>query len=198
VEFYTDKAGWRRRAVFGFLRLRSALTEHTEGEGELLRRYARDARCVVELGVAEGASAWEMRQVIDEKGTLHLVDPHRGRLGVSLAGRMARRLVGRVGRGRVSWRRNFSQDAAKEWREPIDFLFIDADHSYEGVSRDWQDWACHVVPMGHVALHDATLIEGWTTPETGPVRLVSELADDPSWQQVDAADSTVVLQRRAS
>jgi predicted O-methyltransferase YrrM len=153
---------------------------------------------VVELGVAEGASAWEMRQVIDEQGTLHLVDPHRGRLGVSLAGRMARRLVGHVGRGRVSWRRNFSQDAAKEWREPIDFLFIDADHSYEGVSRDWQDWACHVVPMGHVALHDATLIEGWTTPETGPVRLVSELADDPSWQQVDAADSTVVLQRRAS
>jgi hypothetical protein len=196
VGFYEDKAGRLRRGVFGFLGLRPALSEHTEREAELLRRYAHCARCVVELGVAEGTSAWELRQVIDHGGTLYLVDPHRGCLGLSFAGRVARRLVSRVRRGQVVWHREFSYEAAKKWREPIDFLFIDADHGYEGASRDWRDWAPHVVGGGHVALHDARLVEGWTTSDTGSVRLMTELRGDPEWEEVDAADSTVVLRRR--
>ena len=181
--------------MWGFMRLRPPLSEHTEAEAELLRRHAQGARCAVELGVAEGTSARELRQVIDGHGTLYLVDPHRSRLGLSFAGRIARRLVRRIKRGRVVWLRRFSHEAVQGWQEPIDFLFIDADHSYEGVSRDWREWAPHVAPGGHVALHDAQLVEGWTTPETGPVRLVAELRDDPGWEQRDAADTMVVLRR---
>jgi predicted O-methyltransferase YrrM len=196
VGLYGNKFGWRRRGLFGFLALRPPLTEHSEREGELLRRYANGARCAVELGVAEGASAWELRRAIDDGGTLYLVDPHRGRLGLSFAGRVARRLVGRVRRGHVVWLRQLSHQAADDWREPIDFLFIDADHTYEGVSRDWRAWASHVVAGGHVALHDARVVQGWTTPDTGPVRLSAELRADPGWEEVDAADTTVVLRRR--
>lgn len=38
--------------------------------------------------------------------------------------------------------------------EPIDFLFIDGDHSYEGVSRDFELYSALVRPGGLVAFHD--------------------------------------------
>jgi predicted O-methyltransferase YrrM len=38
--------------------------------------------------------------------------------------------------------------------EPLDFVFIDADHSYEGVSRDFEMYAPLVRSGGMVAFHD--------------------------------------------
>jgi predicted O-methyltransferase YrrM len=196
LEFHREKFGWRRRAVFGYLGLRPPLTEHSEAEGRLLQRFSQGASCAVELGVAEGSSAWEVRQALAPDGTLHLVDPHQGRLGLSFAGRIARRLVGGLDRGRVVWHSQLSYEAVEGWRDEIDFLFIDGDHSYEGVSRDWRDWTPHVKVGGHVVLHDARLVEGWTTPETGPLRLVGDLEGDPAWKEVATADTAVVFERR--
>jgi predicted O-methyltransferase YrrM len=109
---------------------------------------------------------------------------------------VARRAVGSVENGQVRWWRALSSGVAAAWSEPIDFLFIDADHSFDGVSRDWADWAPRVRPGGHVALHDARVFAGgWTQESTGPVRLVAGLEDDPRWRCAAAADSMVVLQR---
>lgn len=37
---------------------------------------------------------------------------------------------------------------------PFDFLFIDGDHSYQGVRADWLTWSPLVRPGGLVAFHD--------------------------------------------
>ena len=37
----------------------------------------------------------------------------------------------------------------------VDFLFIDADHSYEAVKADWSQWFPKVKRNGYIALHDA-------------------------------------------
>lgn len=37
---------------------------------------------------------------------------------------------------------------------PIRLLLIDADHSYEGVRRDFRSWSPHVAPGGIVVFHD--------------------------------------------
>jgi cephalosporin hydroxylase len=37
---------------------------------------------------------------------------------------------------------------------PVDFLFIDGDHSYEGVKRDFEPWGPLVRPGGIIAFHD--------------------------------------------
>ena len=39
-------------------------------------------------------------------------------------------------------------DAALWWTEPIDYLYVDADHSYEGVMADLYAWVPHVKPGG--------------------------------------------------
>ena len=41
--------------------------------------------------------------------------------------------------------------------EPADFLFLDGDHSYEGVKQDWNFYAPMVRPGGLVAFHDIAM-----------------------------------------
>ncbi len=38
--------------------------------------------------------------------------------------------------------------------EPLDFLFIDGDHSYEGVKADFENYSPLVKPGGLIAFHD--------------------------------------------
>ncbi len=47
-----------------------------------------------------------------------------------------------------------SEDAAASWREPLRFLWIDGDHSYEGARRDFEAFSPHLAPGGVVAFHD--------------------------------------------
>ncbi len=47
-----------------------------------------------------------------------------------------------------------SEGAYSIWREEIKFLFIDADHSYEGVKRDFNMFEPFVVKNGLIAMHD--------------------------------------------
>jgi glycosyltransferase involved in cell wall biosynthesis/predicted O-methyltransferase YrrM len=190
--------GWRRRHVFGALGLRPAVAQHSDAEAEVLMRYGANARVIVELGVAEGGSAAELRSVMSPAGHLHLVDPYEpGRLRVSMALIVARRTVSRVSRGHVRWLRLRSDEAIRGWTQPIDFLLIDADHSYERAAGDWRLWSPFVVPGGYVALHDSAVFPGgWTDERSGPVRLLDEiLRGESEWLLVDQVDSLSVLRR---
>jgi predicted O-methyltransferase YrrM len=189
--------GWRSRPIFGALRLRRPAAQHTEAEGLMLRDLAGDARVVVEIGVAEGGSAWEAAQVMRRDATLHLIDPYlRRTMGrVVPARRVAKRLVASVARGRVEWHECCSHEAVVGWNDRIDLLFIDGDHSYEGVRQDFEDWTPHLAEHGRVALHDARLGPAWTSPDDGPVRLLAELAESSDWVMIHGVDSLAVLQR---
>jgi predicted O-methyltransferase YrrM len=50
--------------------------------------------------------------------------------------------------------RSLSGDAARNWTRPIDLIFIDGDHSYEGVKRDWELFSKHVTRFGLIVFHD--------------------------------------------
>jgi hypothetical protein len=47
-----------------------------------------------------------------------------------------------------------SSTFAKEWRDPIELLWIDGDHSYAGADLDLRKWSPFVIPGGILALHD--------------------------------------------
>lgn len=190
----------RRRlasSVFALAGLRAPLSQHSKVESVLLRQYTASATTIVEIGVAEGASAWEARQAMPAHGHLYLIDPYHqspfGRLSPSRL--VAHRLVNTIQRARVTWIDEFSEAASSSWSIPIDLLFIDGNHQYEAVKTDWKLWTPHLSDSGHVALHDARIEAPWTVNDSGPVRLLREVREDPAWKIVGEADSLAVLRR---
>jgi predicted O-methyltransferase YrrM len=188
-----------RHPFYAFLGARPFLAQHTAEEHAALKKWARGRSTIVEIGVAEGVSALALREGMSADATLHLIDPfHLSRVpALNFVKRSAHRAVATCPRGKVVWIEQFSFDCAKKWREPIDLLLIDGDHSERGVRRDWDDWSGFVKPGGIVIFHDARLFQGgWTTPEYGPIRLVDNLFRTqriPGWSIVEELHSLVVV-----
>jgi predicted O-methyltransferase YrrM len=66
----------------------------------------------------------------------------------------------------------------------VQFIFLDADHSYEGTKADWDAWSPHLSPDAEVAFHDSNL--------EGVRRVIDELN---GWEQVDEVMTLAVVKR---
>lgn len=76
----------------------------------------------------------------------------------------------------------------------IDFLFIDGNHSYEGVKADWINWSPHVRSGGVVAFHDTW--PNFDRHEPGVVKWVDELRrhlPTIEWTDPDGVGIAVVV-----
>jgi predicted O-methyltransferase YrrM len=86
--------------------------------------------------------------------------------------------------------KGYSFEFAGSWSTPIDLLFIDANHEYEAVARDFQMWVPHVKHGGIVAFHDANGV--WP----GPTRVVQESLIELNFGRVHKADSLAWAAKR--
>jgi hypothetical protein len=137
-----------------------------------------------------------------DKGVLFAIDPYPvGRLGFSTHRVIARRSVNRVRNGRVHWLRLTGEEAANHEDvrvAPIDFLFIDGDHSYDGIRADWQAWSGRIDFGGVVALHDSRPTPTRPIHDAGSVRFTDDvIRSDPRFEVADEVDSLTVLRRNA-
>ena len=147
----------RLRSVFVGAGLIPPRTMHSDDDAAVLRATATGRRRVVELGVYEGSSAVVLCEVLDAGAELHLVDPfgHHGwalPAGWGATEGASRRVVARAARRhagpRVTWHVDYSSAVARRWEGAVDLVFIDGDHSEEGVRTDWEDWHAFVEPGG--------------------------------------------------
>ncbi len=118
------------------------------------------ARTIVEIGSFRGKSAALM--ALGAPGArLTCIDPHEpthfGSFSDDDHAAFMRTIESNGVSDRVTHVRERSHDARAGWpsETPIDFLWIDGDHSYEGAKRDFEDWSTLVRPGGIVAAHDA-------------------------------------------
>lgn len=77
--------------------------------------------------------------------------------------------------------------------QPIGLLFIDGNHGYESVARDFFAWSPNIVPGGVVAFHD------YRKPQVGEgvTRFVEEtLSASEGWVLEDTVDSLLIARRR--
>ena len=182
--------------------LRKAETQTTERERAALAVRASGRTAVVEIGVWHGVTTAVLRRAMAQDGMLWAVDPFpAGRLAFSLQFPIARAEVRRIHNGRVRWIRMTGADAANLYRQdagpPVDLIFIDGDHSYEGLLSDWRAWSPLVARGGVVCLHDSRSTAERPIDDAGSVRATAEvIGKDPAFEVVEEIDSLTVLRKR--
>jgi predicted O-methyltransferase YrrM len=140
----------------------------------------------VEIGSARGRSACYIGMALKENGLgrLYAIDPHtvtdwNDSESVNSFETMKRNLDIVGVSDRVEILRDRSEVVATGWSREIDMIFIDGDHTYEGVRRDWELFAPHIREFGVAVFHD-TLWElaertKYTRSDMGVPRFVDEL-----------------------
>jgi predicted O-methyltransferase YrrM len=177
-------------------------TQTTEAERACLARYAAGKKRLAEIGVYQAVTTCRLRQAMAPDGVLLAVDPFAaGRLGFSYDRVIARGEARRVPNGQVRWLRMTGKEAARDKAVDelggIDFIFIDGDHSYDGLREDWEAWSRRVVSGGIVALHDSRSYDGHDIETAGSVKFTREvILHDARFAVVQTVDSLTVLQRR--
>ena len=97
-------------------------------------------------------------------------------------------------RGLVDVRQGYSHELAAAVDGPFDLLFLDGDHGYEAVRRDFDDWAPKLRPGGVLAMHDVR-----HAVHEGPRRVVAERVEaDAQWVDRRYVDSMFVARRARS
>jgi len=133
----------------------------TDEEGEALYELAR--RCcgdgvIVEIGSWKGKSTvcLGLGSRAGNSVPVYAIDPHADYRFGDFKTNVERAGIADLVRPIAS----FSQPAADEFDEPIEFLFVDGSHEYDLVLEDFEKWVPKVVDGGWVAFHDTTWTKG--------------------------------------
>ncbi len=176
-------------------------TQTTPAERDCLARLARGKKKLAEIGVYYGVTTCRLRTSMDRDGELFAVDPYpKQRLGFSSHRVIAQREVSKIPVGTVNWIRTTGSAAAQqlhlEGSRSFDFVFVDGDHSYDGLKADWEGWSKLVAPGGIIALHDSRPTPDQQIENLGSVRFTREVIEhDPHFQVVEVVDSLTVLEK---
>ena len=179
----------------------SAETQTTADERNCMARYATGKKLLAEIGVYQGVTTCRLKAAMDPAGLLVAIDPYpTGRLGFSAAERIAKREVAKVPGGRISWLRTTGIQAAAQFAQnggaAFDFVFIDGDHTYEGLRDDWESWSPLIGARGIVALHDSRSSPLRQIEGVGSVVFTQQVVlKDSRFRTSETIDSLTVLER---
>ena len=176
-------------------------TQTTLAERELLASFLPGAKRIVEIGVFEGLTTRMLAERADADAVIYGIDPFfSGRLGISWGERIARNYNARhIASGKLRLVAKFSTEVDGDVPTPVDLVFIDGDHSLDGITKDWAYWTERLKPGGGIiALHDTLL-----TPEKPPCYTLGSIeyfrdhiSHDPRFELVKQQDSMSVLRKR--
>lgn len=172
-----------------------------EVEAQLLFELAADIAqgCIVEIGSYRGRStvALALGSQRGNHAPVYAIEPHGDFIGS---------LNARFGPwDRVEFFRNLlradcvqtvrlvnlrAEAAVRAWDQPIGLLWIDGDHAYEAVKRDFECWQPFVLSEGLVAFHDSV-------DETlGPARVVRQALASGRYEKIRHLGLTTVLRKK--
>jgi Methyltransferase domain len=170
-------------------------------EVRLLYDLAREVRtgCIVEVGAYRGRSTVALgRGSLDgHRVPVFAIEPHQpfsgvlgGRFGPADAGAFYRAILETGCYHVVRLISLSSEQVVPGWRLPVALLWIDGDHRYPGVRRDFECWQPHLLKGASLVFDDAA------DPSLGPHRLIAELLATERYESVAAFGKLAVLRLR--
>lgn len=182
-----------------FFRFEKAATQTSDAERIILRKYVATSQKITEIGVFEGLNTRDFALCSPENAIVYAIDPFfNGRLGFCQGEIIAKREWKRNKIfGKIKIIKGLSWDVAHLLPNFLDLIFIDGDHSFEGVKRDFEIYSEKLNKNGIIAFHDARIFSGgWTKKDWGPVRLIQEIImHDANWKIIEEVDSLVLIAR---
>ena len=175
----------------------------TPDEVLLLHFLAQEAEggCVVEIGSYHGKStvALALGSLAGNKTRVYAIDPYfpfegplRRKFGPSDRVALLQNLLIANVCEQVWMIHTTSEQASRGWKEPVALLWVDGDHSYEGVKNDFACWDPHLISGGILALHDSL------DRRLGPQRLIQEILASGGFERVGIVETTTLLQKKGS
>ena len=163
---------------------------------ELVRQAQPQSVC--EIGSALGGTSFLLTRAASPRALVVLIDPAFDGARTGALRRFAGPTQRMVCIGGSSTdpgvRRSLEQELDGR---PLDFLFIDGDHSWDGIRADWEGWAALVEPGGVVCLHDSRATPERPIADAGSVRYTEDvIARDPRFEVVEQVATLTVLVRR--
>jgi hypothetical protein len=187
-----------RRALRRILSIQGMVSREEVEMLEELAAGVDPSACIVEVGSYRGRStaALAAGASLGSGADIFAIEPHEPFTGI-LGGTFGpddRKAFFRNAIKGETWERvrlvNLSSEiVVPGWKRPVGLLWIDGDHTFEGVTRDFEAWRRFVVPGGVVAFHDAT------DPELGPARLIAELVGGDDFEPNVNVGELVALRR---
>jgi predicted O-methyltransferase YrrM len=197
----------RYQQIDGWLSLSEAVALY-----DLARSLENNNPIVVELGSWQGKSTFILAKGLKEKHLpkIFCIDPFNadGDQGSKIQYKKKASIVEdslkdqfllnceiyKMGRF-VDVLEGYSYEFSKTWNKPIDFLFIDADHSEHAVNRDYQEWSEFIVKGGFIAFHDVVFDEK-SNRWNGPGKVANlYLGKDKRFVLHKYVDSLLVVKR---
>ncbi len=170
------------------------------GEVALLFELARDLEdgCIVEVGSYRGRSAAALAcgALAGSRQPVFAVEPHEefrgvhgGKFGPEDRAAFYRAMLETGCYRNVRLVNVSSEVVTPGWSRPVGLLFLDGDHTWEGVRRDFRCWEPHLVAGARLALDDTD------DPDLGPRRLADELVSSGAWARLREVGKITVLAR---
>jgi predicted O-methyltransferase YrrM len=204
---YSPMAGYL--AIHGWLTEKEATTLY-----DLARKLSAENPVVVEIGSWQGKSSVILAKGVAETkgGCLYCIDPFNGAGGASVyqeemskldrplleifGENMERNGVGDVVRPLVGTSDAFTD----RFSAGIDLLFIDGDHSYEAVMKDFEGYARSIKVGGQIAFHDVDFDPAGepTGAEEflGPAQVIKQrIVNNPEWAEHVRIDGLFVARK---
>ena len=171
-------------------------------EGNILYQVSKaistqdsDGLIVVEIGAFLGRSTIFLAQGLKEsgKGILISIDPHEG-IPYYHPAPTYNDYLENIKTAKleecIQIEKGISENVITKINQPIYLLFIDGDHTYDMVKKDFSLYNEKVIDGGYIAFHDAVL--------EGPFKVINEVVSSNRWEFLQMIGNLALLRKNTS